>query len=148
MARGKSVAAPQQPVDKRKRKWSFFWRDLDEGSGTMLGALLIAIAVLFMSSGALFGQVLCAQESARIAADVAAVASAAAASSASVGSAQSSACEIARVVANANGGRIKKCAHSGSDMAVSVSVGIVGVPGFPQASASATAGPEDCKEAP
>ncbi|RSX53633.1 TadE-like protein [Bifidobacterium goeldii] len=111
----------------------------DEGSGTMLGVMLIMLAGVLMGVIAAAGNLLICQTKARSIADVAVIS---AADSFWKG-ATNDPCAIAQYAAKADAGSVTACSTEGDDVTVTVAVPTK-VPFMPTVSQQSRAGPLLC----
>lgn len=126
-----------------KRKRSDSWMDAsDQGSGTMMGVVLVLVAAVVLSCVAGVGNVLNVRTHARSVSDLSALA--AAKTLYSSAGFEDQACGMAAQTAQANGLTLDSCVRQGNDMVISVTASTL-VPFVPTVSSSSVAGPRDCE---
>lgn len=111
----------------------------DEGSGTVLGAMMIIAAALLLGALAVAGRLFICQTQARGVADTAAVSAATA-----LMNGDGSPCETARQVAVRNEARLDSCVVDGEDVEVRARLP-TGVPLLGEVGARSRAGPVPCE---
>lgn len=111
----------------------------DEGSGTVLGAMMIIAAALLLGALAVAGRLFICQTQARGVADTAAVSAATA-----LMNGDGSPCETARQVAVRNEARLDSCVVDGEDVEVRARLP-TGVPLLGEVDARSRAGPVPCE---
>ena len=117
-----------------------FWKQSDPGSGTVLGAALIAVTALLMAALAMVGNMVLCRAQARTVADLGAIAAATAFADESD---DAVACTLAADVVASNGGALVSCVIEGEDARVIAGV-TTQVPIAPQVTYESRAGPVDC----
>ncbi|PJM78422.1 Rv3654c family TadE-like protein [Bifidobacterium scaligerum] len=115
---------------------------LEEGSGTMAGAMLVMVVAVALAVTACAGNLLICQRKARSMADLIAFQSAYA-----LWQAESDPCALAQDQADANNVRLTACSLNDEDVVVTVAVSTM-VPFVPQVEQSSRAGPVSCEERP
>lgn len=110
----------------------------DKGSGTFLGAILVAVAAIGLVVIASLGNIIVCKAKGRTAADSAVLAAASA-----LQEGDSSPCDQAAKIAAINESELITCALQGKDVQVTVQVHTK-VPFVSRVSVMARAGPEDC----
>lgn len=111
----------------------------DEGTGTMLGAMLILMIAILMSMAAIAGAILIASARARGIADIVAVSAAR-----SLWEGAADPCDIAQTVAQLGNAGIGECVISGDDVQVSIRLP-TGIPLAASVTQHAKAGPVLCE---